>query len=159
MSLSDRQLDQRLARLRHPAEPDPRLWQGIAPKLARRRRVWPLWLSAGSAVAAVVLLTVLAVPPRLGSPLDASDRIVGAEIRAMDAHAPSVADLEGARLGEVLGGAWDENEEAIAELEQALARQPGNPMLIQFLAQARLRQSELIHQATVGEAMAEFRRQ
>jgi hypothetical protein len=40
--------------------------------------------------------------------------------------------------------AWQDNQVAIEQLEQALQGDPDNPLLLEFLSEARLRQARLI---------------
>ena len=40
--------------------------------------------------------------------------------------------------------AWQDNQQAIAQLEQALEQDPGNRMLLEFLTEARMRQARLV---------------
>jgi cytochrome c-type biogenesis protein CcmH/NrfG len=140
--ISDRALDERLAALTREAAPGDGAWRAIEHRIRPRRRV-PL------AAAAVAMLTVGAlVVGRWGiEPRDPSDmqRFVGAEVAAMQASAPEELSLD--RLGspEALMRAWTENRDAIAELEGALARDPEKRLLLEFLAEARLRQARLIN--------------
>jgi len=66
-------------------------------------------------------------------------------VRAMRASAPAEPVLSRLDSPQALMQAWQENQNAIAELEQALERDPGNGLLLEFLAEARLRQAQLIH--------------
>lgn len=155
MTLDDRTLDQRLAALPRRAEPEAYSWQAIEARLAPRRARWPSGFAAGLAVAASLAIALLVVRPLDVAPPGVGALVISAEIQAMQNQvnwddAPRIDVINGG-----LSSAWDENQQAIAELERALARNPDNTMLIDFLAQARLRQSELIHQATVGGTVAQ----
>jgi hypothetical protein len=152
MTIDDHKLDQRLAALSRQAEPDEGSWSAIESRLSPRQARWKLPAAAGLAVAASVLVVVLAMNPFHSAPDDFGSGLVSAEIEAMR-HQVNWSDVP--RHDSVNGGlttAWEENQQAIAELEQALARNPDNLMLMDFLAQARLRQSELVNHATASAA-------
>lgn len=140
--IRDRELDDRLAALAREFDPDDAVWRQIDSRIRPRRRV------ALAAVATAVLAIGALVAGRLamepGGPSN-MQRLVSAEVTAMQASAPEELSLD--RLGspEELMRAWTENRDAIAELESALARDPDNRLLLEFLAEARLRQSQLIN--------------
>jgi cytochrome c-type biogenesis protein CcmH/NrfG len=146
MTLSDQELDRRLTALTRTCDAPESLWQRIGPRLSRRRRNGLLAAVAGVAAVLMVALALFQSEPAL-SP--AHHTMVSAEVEAMRRQAPSAAwalpvDSKGG-----VHAAWQENLAAIAELEQALERNPGNTLLLEFLARARLRQSELINLATM----------
>ena len=155
MTLDDRTLDERLAGLPRQADPDVGSWQAIESHIAREQQQWFGRIASGLAVAASLVVALLVTTPPDSPPSSVSGWVISAEIEAMQ-HQVSWTDVpEPDVINAGLTTAWSENEQAIAELERALARNPDNLMLMDFLAQARLRQSELIHQATSGQAVAQ----
>lgn len=148
MTLNDRQLDRRLAALTREAEPGSDHWPAIERRIGTRRR-WGLPVAASAAAALVLAVAALRVlGPGPGSqPSGAADlqAVVSAEARAMQASAPEQNAAIRARSPEALMRAWSDNQRAIEEIESALARDPGNPLLLEFLAEARLRQARLIN--------------
>lgn len=153
MTIDNRTLDARLADLPRAVEPPPGPWLGIEKRLHARRR--PRWRVAGTAaaIAASLALAIVVVDqPETHSP---AATIITAEAEAMREQAP--AHPAGTGFNAELAGAWNTNQMAIAELEAAIEDHPDHPMLIEFLAQARLRQSNLIYQAAVGGAAASNR--
>lgn len=155
MTLDDRTLDQRLAALPRQTEADEQSWRAIERRISRHRQHWLGRIAAGVAVAASVAIALLVTVPPDSTPTTVSSWVISAEIKAMQ-HQVSWADVPAQdAVNAGLAAAWDENQQAIDELERALARNPDNLMLMDFLAQARLRQSELIHQATSGQAVAQ----
>ncbi|QOC23247.1 hypothetical protein IC757_03595 [Wenzhouxiangella sp. AB-CW3] len=148
MTLDDRTLDDRLAALPRQADPDGSTWQAIESRIAPKQQQWFGRIAGGLAVAASLAVVLLVTMPQDSTPTRISEWVISSEIEAMR-HQVSWADVpQPDVINAGLTTAWSENEQAIAELEQALARNPDNLMLMEFLAQARLRQSELIHQAT-----------
>lgn len=152
MTIDDRTLDQRLAALSRQIEADEASWSAIESRLSPRRARWKLPSAVGLAAAASVLIVVLATQPFEPAPDNLASGLVSAEIEAMRqqvdwSEVPRQASINGG-----LTSAWEENQQAIDELEQALSRNPDNLMLMDFLAQARLRQSELINHATASSA-------
>lgn len=146
--LSDPELDRRLAALPTESVPDPALWAGIEARLAPRRRT-RLWAVAASAGGLALALAAL-MPMLQREPLaDPGQIAIRAETRALQALEPAVQPTGISNAG--LEGAWQDNQAAIAELEQALERTPGNRMLLDFLAQARLRQARLLGQAAAED--------
>jgi hypothetical protein len=154
MTLEDTELDRRLSALPRQTDIDQRHWQAIEARLQAPPRRWPRFMAAAAGIAACLAVALLLVDQAsLPSGNDASV-VIAAEISAMRAQAAGLeADWDGQDLE--MAGAWDENQDAIEELERALARHPDNPMLMDFLAQARLRQAQLVQQATAGGALAQ----
>ena len=145
MTLSDEQLDRRLAALDDRCDPPEAAWRSIQSQLSARRRRWPVMaLAAALAALSLVLVLIMALDPAGRSDLSPADQVV------MDAPA---AEPDQARWlpmlarQPVLDAAWKENEAAIRALKAALADQPDNLLLQEFLAEARLRQSTLIELA------------
>jgi len=143
----DAELDRRLAALARQADPDPRLWQAIearldAPARPNRARL------AVAAAAVVFVVAVAGVVLRTGPAPDGPTlaELTDAEIRAMRRAAPEAGLVTTLDAPHGLEQAWRDNLRAIDELEAALKRDPGNRMLLDFLARARLRQAELLQQ-------------
>lgn len=153
MTIDNRTLDARLADLPRVVESPPEPWLGIEERLHAPRR--PRWRVAGAAaaIAASLALAIVVVDqPETQGP---AATIITAEAEAMREQAP--ARPAGTGFNAELADAWDTNQMAIAELEAAIDHHPDHSMLIEFLAQARLRQSNLIYQAAVGGAAAPTR--
>lgn len=146
MTLNDRELDRRLAALTREAEPGSDHWPAIERRIGARRR-WGLPVAASAAAALVLAVAALRVLGPESEPSGAADlqAVVSAEARAMQASAPEQNAAIRARSPEALMRAWSDNQRAIEEIESALARDPGNPLLLEFLAEARLRQARLIN--------------
>lgn len=150
MTIDDTELDARLSALPRETAPDARNWQRIQRRIRRRRRV-PL--AAAAAVAAVGLgVAILAQRPFGGGDAPRDRLLVRAEVQAMAASAPDEAALRRAGSPEALMQAWQDNRAAIAELERALARDPDNTLLLEFLGEARLRQARLVQQGMTTTA-------
>ncbi len=147
MTIDDKTLDQRLAALDRHCDPPAESWETIAAQLparGARRRAWP-WLAVAAALGGLVvgLLVLLdqAGPWRLGPVPQWVDE-------ASPVMEPMDQDWRPALQRQaVFNAAWDENEAAIRALEEALALEPDNLLLMEFLAEARLRQSKLIELA------------
>lgn len=155
MTLDDHELDRRLAALTRQVDPDEGSWPAIEARLKRRPSRWKLPAAAGLAVAASLLVAVLVTSSLDTTPSGTEAGVVSAEIAAMQ-HQVSWSEVPRSdAINSGLSAAWDENQQAIDELEQALARNPDNLMLMDFLAQARLRQSELVKHATASGAGAQ----
>lgn len=153
MTIDDRTLDARLADLPQAVESPPEPWLEIERRLQGPRR--PRWRAAGAAaaIAASLALAILLVDrPETQSP---AETIITAEAQAMREQAPEFP--AGTDFNAALAEAWDTNQMAIAELEAAIEDHPDHPMLIEFLAQARLRQSNLVYLAAVGGTVAPTR--
>ncbi|MGK7294465.1 MAG: hypothetical protein ACNS61_01400 [Candidatus Wenzhouxiangella sp. M2_3B_020] len=144
MTTSDRELDARLDALTREAEPDDRTWRRIEQRLRPRRRA-PLAAIAAAVVIGLGTLIVAQFP--FGGDEVSRDRLlVQAEVRAMAASAPDETALQRTNSPEELMQAWQENRDAIEELERALERDPDNRLLLEFLSEARLRQARLVQQ-------------
>lgn len=143
MTINDRELDRRLAALTREADPAPENWISIERRIRARR--WPAALAA-AVLLGVAALVVMQAGPDLG-PSTGADAFVRDQVNEMRAAAPdarAVAMLDPA--GSVMD-AWRENQAAIGQLEKALQRDPGNRLLLEFLAEARMRQARLMHNA------------
>lgn len=150
----DAELDRRLAALTRSAEPASTSWSVIQARIerstesdqrARSRPFWPVAMAAAAVLAAVAAV-VWQVPrsPTLSEPaFDAGRVLVQREAEAMRRTAPTVTG--GLEVAPTLAGAWAENQTAIEELEAALDRDPDNRLLLEFLAEARLRQVQLLN--------------
>lgn len=156
MTLTDHELDLRLEALPRAVDTPREPWDGIKRRL-QPARPWFGRISAAAALAASVTLAVLVVEspePTRDSPAAV---VISAEVEAMRSQS-GVRNLPvSPHINGGLAGAWEANQDAIDELEAALDNHPDNPMLIQFLAQARLRQSDMITEAAVGGAAAAYR--
>lgn len=139
MTMNDLELDRRLAALPREAEPAPANWAAIDRRIARRRR--PAVAAAVAALVGVALvLSQAGFEPSTGSRLES---LVSVEVAAMRAAAPEPLAVAVPDSAEALMAAWQENQDAIAQLEQALRRDPGNRLLLEFLTEARMRQARL----------------
>ncbi len=149
-AVHDRDLDRRLAQLTREAAPPPAAWAGISKRIHRPRRVAvPLASAAAAVVAFAALLQLLPGDDsaRTGPIQDPGRVLVQAEAEAMRRAAPVATGglVDALPLAE----AWAENQTAIDELEAALTRDPDNRMLLDFLAEARLRQVRLLNSGLV----------
>jgi hypothetical protein len=150
MTIDDTELDARLSALPRETPTDARIWHRIERRIRRRRRA-PL--AAAAAVAAVGLgVAIVWQFPFGGGNVPRDQLLVQAEVQAMAASAPDEAALRRAGSPEELMQAWQDNRAAIAELERALARDPGNTLLLEFLSEARLRQARLVQQGMTTTA-------
>jgi len=142
--LDDAELDRRLDGLTRIAEPPPGNWTAIERRIRKRR--WTGALSAGLAAAAVlsgVALVLSQVGP-VSVPPGAIAETMHAEVRAMRALAPDAPAVSNIDSPAAVMAAWQDNQQAIAQLEQALEHDPDNRMLLEFLTEARMRQARLI---------------
>jgi hypothetical protein len=151
MTLSDSDLDRRLAALTRQAAPPAAVWERIDQRIRQPRRPW-LPVAAAATVAALGLGLVLLLANPWGEPAHRpGSQQIAAEIQAMRQGSPEHHWRQPTTLNGGLEQAWEDNQAAIAELEKALERNPDNTLLLEFLVRARLRQSELInHSAAVA---------
>lgn len=154
MTIDDTELDARLSALPRETVPDARNWHRIERRIRRRRRA-PLAAAAAAAAAAVGLGVAIVWQFPFGGGVPRDQLLVQAEVQAMAASAPDEAALRRAGSPEELMQAWQDNRAAIAELERALARDPDNTLLLEFLSEARLRQARLVQQGmtTIARSM------
>ncbi len=139
MTMNDSELDRRLNALPRAAEPTSEIWKAIDRRIARRR--WPALTAAAAALGGVALIFSQAgFEPSSSSRLES---LVHDEVAAMQAAAPEPLAVATPDSAPALMAAWAENQDAIAQLEQALRRDPGNGLLLEFLAEARMRQARL----------------
>ena len=144
---SDDALDARIAALTRSAEPGETVWTGIDRRIqAPRRAAWP-WSAAAAVLLAVAIVAVQPGPERAPTQPDRTVQLVQAEAAAMRRADPvaTVDWVDEAPWRE----AWADNQAAIDELEAALSRDPDNRLLLEFLAEARLRQTRLINSGLV----------
>jgi hypothetical protein len=140
MTISDQELDRRLAALDRRCDPPDEVWERIPKQLPRHhsRSGWP-WLAMAAALAglAIGLLVMLADPEWMApeSPPGLAEQSDAEPWRPTVQHQP------------VFDAAWQENEAAIRRLEQALVSEPDNLLLREFLVEARFRQSALVELA------------
>lgn len=151
MTIDERTLDARLDALPRSSQVPESVWQSVASRLntaPRHRRP----LATIAALAAALALAVLVV--REPDPAAPGAPVIRAEAQAMRQQAEWQGLDEGAIENGGLAEARRVNQEAIGELERAIESDPGNPLLIDLLAQARLRQSELVYLAAEGGTAA-----
>lgn len=160
MSIDDKELDRRLIALQREVETDEvaeeRTWQAIAgqldinsePKQASHTPFRARRFYAGLSVAASFVLVMLMADPLSRSPISVSEFVINAEIKAMHQQLRWDDIPENSSLNGGFRTAWNDNQQAINELENALKRNPDSPMLVDFLARAQLRHVELIHYAS-----------
>jgi len=144
MNPSDQELDLRLESLTREAPPPKRVWLAVAKEIEpTRNRNWP-WIAVAAAVAFTTLALVL-------QPWQ-DDRQLSPTIAPPQAWlvpSPDTSNWQPVLIEHAgLSHPWEANQRAIEALEQALQDDPGNPMLQEFLANARLRQAELIQLST-----------
>lgn len=163
---ADTDLDRRLAALVREAPPPAGAWAGIRRRIdpryeaaARNRFDRPAAAAAAAAVAAMALVAVLVLEgtnpdpgssrdPAAVAAIEPGRAVVQAEVAAMRRTAPVVTGGLDASLP--LAEAWADNQAAIEQLEAALDADPDNYLLLEFLAEARLRQTRLLNAALVG---------
>ena len=142
--MDDRQLDRRLDALTRTAEAPPGNWAAIERRIGKPRRSWAL--PAGFAAAAV-LSGVALVFSQIGPappPAGGLAETMQTEMQAMRVAAPEAPAASSTDSPATLMAAWQDNQQAIAQLEQALEQDPGNRMLLEFLTEARMRQARLV---------------
>lgn len=150
----DGELDRRLDALTRVAEPPSGSWSVIERRIRKRR--WPGVLSAGFAAAAVLSGVALVVSQFGPAPAGGIAETMHAEVRAMRASAPEMPVSTDIDSPAALMAAWQDNQQAIAQLEQALEHDRDNRMLLEFLTEARMRQARLVksisrHQTPTNE--------
>lgn len=142
--IDDSELDRRLDALVRVAEPPADSWSAIERRIQKRR--WSMAVPAGLAAAAVlcgVALVVSQLGPAPSHPGGIAEAMQ-AEVHAMRVAAPESPVVTDMESPEALMAAWQDNEQAIDQLEQALERDPGNRLLLEFLTEARMRQARLV---------------
>ncbi|NDY95095.1 hypothetical protein [Wenzhouxiangella limi] len=157
MSISDHELDRRLESLPRSCQPPDAVWQRLQEVLPDRMQALPAdqsgrtpsrlgtrRMALAAAVAGLALIgTLLLLPMR---PLQDSALVaVPPQQTVREAAAPAVG-LQ--RSCQTVEAATAENEAAMRALEAALKHEPGNQLLLEFLAEARLRQADLNSTAT-----------
>ena len=141
---ADEELDRRLSALVREAEPAASVWAGIESRIERPRRRYAAPLALAAAVVLAVVISVVQWGPEAPGALSDPARVfVQAEAEAMRRAAP--VETGGLVDALPLADAWAENQTAIEELEAALERDPDNRLLLDFLAEARLRQVQLLN--------------
>jgi len=143
-AMEDSELDGRLNALTRVVDPAPANWDAIERRIRRRRRPHAIW--AGIAAAAVlggVALVVSQIGPA-PAPAGGIAETLHAEAQAMRASAPELPVVSEFDSPAALMAAWQDNQQAIAQLEQALEHDPDNRTLLEFLTEARMRQARLV---------------
>lgn len=162
MTMNDMELDRRLDALPREAAAPETLWPVIERQIAHRsRRTWLAGIAAALVMAVLAALTANNLkdlnPPDLTGTVSLAATVIAAEISAMDRAAPDAEQVPRTDFDKGWKEAWDLNQTAINELEHALKESPDNRLLLDFLARARLRESELVNRATAGTALASQR--
>lgn len=149
--MDDLELDRRLDALARVAKVPPENWKAIEQRIRRRR--WAVAMPAAIAAAAFLSGIAVVVTQITSMPAQPSlmARVTQAEVQAMRAVSPQIAEVSDIRANldagfessESLIAAWEQNQAAIAELEQAIERDPQNSLLLEFLTEARMRQARL----------------
>jgi hypothetical protein len=155
MTISENELDRRLAALPRTTETPDQLWSGIDQRIDQGRWPWLNRVGALAAFAAAVVVAILVVEPPSLQALHPGAVVIHAEIEAMNRQSPAKHWVQPVNINGGLTAAWEENQAAIEELESALARNPDNQLLMDFLVRARLRQSELVNQAMADGGQAQ----
>ncbi len=147
--LDDAELDARLSALTREARPPESAWAGVAERIRSRRRGRPgRWSALAAATVVLAVAAVILQSPDERSidaegDLDGGRMLVEAEAAAMRRAAPTATG--GLIDAQPLAASWAENQAAIDELEAALDRDPDNRLLLEFLAEARMRQVRLLN--------------
>lgn len=154
--MDDFELDRRLDALTRVAEVPPENWRRIERRIRRRR--WTAIMPAAIAAAAFLSGIAVVVTQVSNTPAKSSlmARVTQAEVQAMRAGSPRMPQLSEIRADldagldptDSLIAAWAQNQAAIAELEQAIERDPQNGLLLEFLTEARMRQARLARRIT-----------
>ncbi len=145
MSLTDQELDRRLDALDRSCTPPDRVWRKLKPQLDAppARRSSRTWLALVAAVSGLAVISVLLLSPPSTTP---DPTLV--DLPAPETAPPVVEPATGMqRSRQALAAAAEENEAAIRKLESALVQEPDNLLLMEFLAEARLRQADLMSMA------------
>jgi len=140
MTIDDHELDRRLAALRRQTPADESLWPGIERRLRRTRR----WPAVAAVIAAIGLGALFVAFSAFDHDTLQQPGFAQREAEAMRAVAPDPVAVSQIDASPPLMAAWRDNQAAIEELERALARDPDNRLLLEFLSEARLRQARLI---------------
>ena len=142
--MDDRELDRRLDALTRVAEAPPGNWAQIERRIGKRRRSWAV--PAGLAAAAVLSGVLLVVSQSGPSPVlhGGIAETMQAEVQAMRVAAPEALAASDIDSPAAITAAWQENQQAIAQLERALEQDTDNRMLLEFLTEARMRQARLV---------------
>lgn len=143
MTIDDRELDRRLAALTREIDVDESLWPGIERRLGAARR-WPAAAAAVASITAVAIAGVFIAMPTIDRGAIEGPGVAQREAEAMRALTPEASAVSQIDASPALQQAWQENQTAIEQLEQALEADPDNRMLLEFLSEARLRQAQLI---------------
>lgn len=146
MNVSDRELDRRLGALARRADAPEALWPAIERRIrpAPGRRLTGLSVAAGVCLAILAGLLVTEQSFRNTGP-GAMETMIAAEMAVMRRIAPDPSDELVRAMDPGLTEGWAVNQAAIDELEAALAAHPDNRNLLDRLARARVRQTQLVN--------------
>lgn len=146
--MDDFELDRRLDALSRSASVAPGNWAAIESRIHRRR--WPVARLSAIAAAAVLAGVALVVSQIAPEPVPSGGmaEAMQAEVQAMRASAPAPLAVSAGDSPAALVAAWQENQQAIVQLEQAMEDDPGNRLLLEFLTEARMRQARLVRSAS-----------
>ncbi|WP_406672942.1 hypothetical protein [Natronospira sp.] len=144
MTLTDRELDHRLNALPREAAPPEGIWQAIERGIRRQSRHRVL---SGLAVAASVLTLGLLV---WLAPSPQSPEVEKQQWATLESASQALLQHSPAAIAEAFGGhsnppGWETHRAAVLELEQAVAENPGDPLLLDLLIDARLREMQLMN--------------
>jgi hypothetical protein len=144
MSISDRELDRRLAGLAREAEAPGHLWQRIEAGMNRRASPWrPAWAAVAASVLVAALVVTLVPVDRTGNGFPAEwDVIASSSQRLLDL---SLYEIAGPASTGGMAAGWQTHHDAVEELKKALEQNPGNALLLDLLVRARLREMEMIN--------------
>jgi hypothetical protein len=150
MSLSDRELERRLAALPREAEAPETLWRrieagietGIEAGAAPRR---PVWFATAASVLVAALAVWLVPVERPGNGWLPPDwEVIAATNRHLLELSLQETRVHPAVVAEPAG--WGNHSRAVEELKKALEKNPGDPLLLDLLTRARLREMELVNE-------------
>lgn len=141
--MNDFEIQRGLRRMNAPREPQRDLWSGIAARIEAAPLAAvcrPRWRSPAFAAAAGIVLAVAAIATfraQTPSPATFADGNARATLRPLKTRAPN-DDPRLLAAAIVL-------DSAHAEIEQALAQSPNNPLLVDLLSRTQARRDRLDH--------------
>lgn len=155
--MTETDLRWQLRQLPREIEPSHDLWPGIAAAIERR----PVarshrWILSSMAMAASVMLVAglgwkqHAAPVPLASP-DASARVVATESRAItDEYQAALRQYQGAPVPEAIAPTLGELDRSVAQIQQAIARNPDSVFLLDQLRRTYSTRLALTQRAVAG---------